>query len=496
MSLSACLIVRDEERFLDRCLASLRGHVDEICVLDTGSSDRSVEIARSHGAILGFRAWDDDFSAARNASLELASGDWILQIDADEELVAPLDDAWSSLRDPSAFCALVELDLRGDAGRSERTWQPRLFRRDPRLRYRRPLHETILDGLAMSGLPAPRPIPLLLIHHGYLGEVVSSRGKIERNLRILRSWRAKGSADSYDLFKLASALETLPEPECAQELDGVWEECIDSGGKEPISLRREWPWWPRAVSSAARHFLSKGLILRAIHACDLVDWSPDTHPEAQQAAAEVLLASGRPSAALKRLGAADGQHRLRGLCLESLGDREGAWREWSAPPCHDALKARLLARMGKLEESVALLSGVFGSVSGDPDAFGDSLEALLEIGETSTVTSLLENPPAGSRRHQRAWRDLRNRLGPEAHHAPCTNPGLAARAVVEAILADLPPQPIDPGFDRAFLLERVADLLERRIDRGEEAAVRLFAQRAHRWEGVLAGVSGLVQDDA
>jgi hypothetical protein len=494
MSLSACLIVRDEERFLDRCLASLRGHVDEICVLDTGSSDRSVEIARAHGAIVSHRPWDDDFSAARNASLELATGDWILQIDADEELVPPAPGAWSVLRDFSAFCALVELDLRGDEGRSERTWQPRLFRRDPRLRYRRPLHETVLDGLAEAGLPSPRPVPLLLIHHGYLGEVVSSRGKIERNLRILRTWRDRGAADSYDLFKLASALETLSVREGSRELDDVWTACLSKGFAAPPALRLEWPWWPRAVLAAIRHFQSAGRIQDALDACELLESIPGTNPDLATLHAEVLLASGRPAAALVRLGSSEAHQRLVGLCREALGDVDGAWREWSSSPGHDALKARLLARIGNVDQAVALLSGFFGATSRDPDSLGDAVEALLELGERSTAESLLGNSPSGTRRQEARLMRLRNRLAREPIQEPPLDATAAADALVRAILAGLDCRPLDAGFDRAFVRDRVADLLERMIERGEESSVRLFARLAPSWEGVVPGIGRLVED--
>lgn len=495
MSLSACLIVRDEERFLDRCLASLRGHVDQVCVLDTGSSDRSVEIASSHGAIIGFRPWDDDFSAARNASLDLASGDWILQIDADEELVPPANGAWSVLDDSSAVCALVELELRGDAGHSERTWQPRLFRRDPRLRYRRPLHETVLDGLAESGLPAPRPVPLLLIHHGYLGEVVSSRGKIERNLRILRSWRERGLADAYDDFKLASALETLPSGEVGNELCEIWSECIDQGRQAPLELRSQWPWWPRALAAATRHFHLSGKIQQALDACELLDALPDPGPEIVAEHAEVLLDSGRPTAALTRLGSSRDHCRLRGLCLEATGDVDGAWTEWSLAPSHDALKARLLARLGRQNEAIAQLSAFFGTRTPDPDAFGDAVEALADLGEVATAWSLLEQPPASSRKHEARWRRLRKRVNASPSDEPPMDAVSAAGDLVQAILAGQAPKPIDTGFDRLFVRERIADILEVMIGRGDESAVRSFAQSAPNWEGVIPGIGRLVEED-
>ena len=80
------MIVKNEEDCLDRCLDSVHGLVDEIIVVDTGSTDRTVEIAQAHGARVEHFVWCDDFAAARNYSLSFAEGDWILILDADESL--------------------------------------------------------------------------------------------------------------------------------------------------------------------------------------------------------------------------------------------------------------------------------------------------------------------------------------------------------------------------------------------------------------------------
>jgi hypothetical protein len=85
-SISACLIVKDEAATLDRCLASIAPVVDEIIVVDTGSTDSSVEIARRYTDKVFFYPWHDDFAAARNESLRHATGDWVMVIDADEWL--------------------------------------------------------------------------------------------------------------------------------------------------------------------------------------------------------------------------------------------------------------------------------------------------------------------------------------------------------------------------------------------------------------------------
>lgn len=84
--LSVAMIVKDEAHCLEHCLASVRGLADEVVVVDTGSTDRTIDIARAFGATVLSHPWGDDFSSARNASLEACTGDWILVLDADEAI--------------------------------------------------------------------------------------------------------------------------------------------------------------------------------------------------------------------------------------------------------------------------------------------------------------------------------------------------------------------------------------------------------------------------
>ena len=86
-AISVCMIVKNEEKYLDNCLTSLKDFADEIIVVDTGSTDSTVEIAERHGAKVYFHEWENDFSKARNYSLSYATKEWIFIIDADEELV-------------------------------------------------------------------------------------------------------------------------------------------------------------------------------------------------------------------------------------------------------------------------------------------------------------------------------------------------------------------------------------------------------------------------
>lgn len=181
MLLSAVLITRDEEKHLGPCLESVRGTVDEIIVVDTGSTDRTVDIARAHGAQVVNHRWQDDFAAARNVGLEQARGEWILYIDADERFFVDGDLA-AALRDPRAVAGLVRF-------RAASTLTPyleyRLFRNRSDVRFRGAMHETMVPDvehiMAAEGLLAV-PVPASIEHLGYDGD---QRAKHERNLPML-----------------------------------------------------------------------------------------------------------------------------------------------------------------------------------------------------------------------------------------------------------------------------------------------------------------------
>ena len=86
MKLSLCMIVRDEEKVLARCLDSVKDAVDEIVIVDTGSSDNTAALAKRYTRAVFPLAWTDDFSAARNFSFEKATGDYLMWLDADDAI--------------------------------------------------------------------------------------------------------------------------------------------------------------------------------------------------------------------------------------------------------------------------------------------------------------------------------------------------------------------------------------------------------------------------
>lgn len=148
--LSLCMIVKDEESRLAKCLESARSAVDEMIVVDTGSADRTVEIAKSFGARVEHFEWCDDFSAARNYGLELAAGDWILQIDADEELEAediPNIRSVIERDDLDGVYAAIHHTEWGPSGEPQSAVfpYPRLFRNRPEIRYQGLVHEFLTN---------------------------------------------------------------------------------------------------------------------------------------------------------------------------------------------------------------------------------------------------------------------------------------------------------------------------------------------------------------
>ncbi len=187
---TACLIVKDEEEMLGASLDSVADLVDEIVVYDTGSTDRSVAIARERGARVFEGYWDDSFARARNVAIAQARGDWILSLDADEELVANPTTVRALLTDPrsdvEAYLMAIE-NLHGAGNARSVHTAVRLFRRGAAT-WRHRLHEQVVAAddpgrrLRIGYVSGAR-----LLHHGYAADVFGTRKKAERNLALARA---------------------------------------------------------------------------------------------------------------------------------------------------------------------------------------------------------------------------------------------------------------------------------------------------------------------
>jgi glycosyltransferase involved in cell wall biosynthesis len=139
------MIVRNEERFLAGCLNSIRYIVDEIVMVDTGSTDQTKAIARKFNARVFDFPWKDDFSRARNEALKYCSGEWILYIDADERLRhEEREEVRDLLSDSNKVAFTVKFHpITGYTAYREF----RLFRNDPRIRFKGVIHETIVHSI-------------------------------------------------------------------------------------------------------------------------------------------------------------------------------------------------------------------------------------------------------------------------------------------------------------------------------------------------------------
>jgi len=188
-SISAVLIVRDVADQIAACLDSLADAVDEIVVVDTGSTDGTPAVVSAAGARVVEFTWRDDFAAARNVSIDAARGDWVLVIDADECL---MPDSAALVRQVVTAgeldAARVVIDsptLAGDPLARQRERSIRLFRRLPGVRYIRPVHEQIEPALAAIGARVG-DTEIAILHHGY-ADPAEHAAKSQRNLRLMRA---------------------------------------------------------------------------------------------------------------------------------------------------------------------------------------------------------------------------------------------------------------------------------------------------------------------
>jgi hypothetical protein len=190
-TLSLCMIVRDAERSLGQALASARPYVDEMVIVETGSRDGTRDLVRQFGAQLFEFVWCDDFSAARNYSLEQATGDWILWIDADDVLPP---ESGAELRRrmagcpgrDAAFWATVEETAPPRPGRPPRVMghaHVKLFPRHPSLRFQYRIHEQIAPAIRALGLPI-RQTPAVIQHAHADRSPEAEQARATRNLRL------------------------------------------------------------------------------------------------------------------------------------------------------------------------------------------------------------------------------------------------------------------------------------------------------------------------
>ena len=257
---SLTMIVRDEEANLPHCLESVRGLFDEVVVVDTGSLDRTREIARSFGARTLEFAWCDDFAAARNAAMEHATSDYAFWLDADEVIEAV---EWEKLRHlldglrPGAGVAYTAR-FRGAMIPEPGLFQVRLFPRRRDVRWMSPIHEVIWPAIRRAGL-AVWPGGVSVDHRGYADLAVRSR-KRQRNERLLRVRLAECPDDPFALWHMGRIAASR----------GQWSGALDL-------YRRSLAGWPTDLSADA----PRGHLAQA-------EWELGNHRAALRACSESL----------------------------------------------------------------------------------------------------------------------------------------------------------------------------------------------------------------
>ena len=344
MLLSAAIIVRDEAEHLDACLTSLHGLVDEIVVVDTGSTDDSVDVARRHGAVIGHEPWKADFSVPRNRALDLASGEWILYVDADERVRPGNHDAvraqLAEATDHVSFRVRFVPKV---------NWTPyqefRLWRHRPDIRFVGAIHETMLpaitraaqsEGLHIDDLDRFLPGELTIEHFGYEGD---QRHKHERNAPILRADLEQNPDRVFLYDHLARIYEDFGENERAR---ATWRRGLDVARARATDHPDDKLLWVNLIVHSVARSDPDGDVPMLL--AEAMARYPG-NPALEFAAASQELADGNPTTAARRLerlidldlatimatgSAFDGRifgewawHTL-GLCRFALGDYSGA----------------------------------------------------------------------------------------------------------------------------------------------------------------------------
>lgn len=190
VKITACVIVKNEENHLRRWLDSMRRVTRDLVVVDTGSTDRSVQIARENGAKVYFYEWKDDFAAAKNFAIDKAEGDWILFLDADEYFTAESTrnviryiESYHPKKNVDALvCKIVNIDADDNNRFISEFYNLRMFRNIPELRYKRPVHEMLSrsDGPLQTYI---LPDGVEVYHTGYSNGIIEK--KLRRNLQII-----------------------------------------------------------------------------------------------------------------------------------------------------------------------------------------------------------------------------------------------------------------------------------------------------------------------
>ncbi|MDN4601241.1 glycosyltransferase [Paenibacillus sp. F6_3S_P_1C] len=374
--ISLCMIVKDEARSLQRCLDAIRDVVDEIILVDTGSTDDTIDIARRYGAVIINAAWTGDFSTARNLSLAAATHPWILVLDADEVWMqteynlAEMKRLLSQTQDDVWGYWIHVTSLLGTSG-EERVKDAvcRLFRNDPRIAFQGRIHEEVASSILSFAPWGVVDSRLEIIHYGYLEDVIVGKNKPERNMRLIRSalhespdqpellyamaaeWFQQARYD--EALRLLQPLLAQLTPECGYHSDLVlktayaWRE--HSHPERALAIVEEW----RSVYADFPDLLELGAVLE-------LDQGRDA------AALEWLKQAKVAASTASRYTSVSGAGTYRSLTLEGMAyERLGCGQEAAA-----AYTAALTVQPGSLPAWQRLL--LLAAATGRPHAIASA----------------------------------------------------------------------------------------------------------------------------
>lgn len=209
MKLSLCTIVKNEETSLPRVLDSVKTLVDEMVIIDTGSTDRTVEIAKGYGARVYHFDWCNDFSVARNYGLEYVRGNWVLVLDADEVLTSEIVPEIKRVIECDRYVVVNLIRREVGASQSPYSLVSRLFRRHPEIQFSRPYHAMVDDSVQSLLQREPHwqviSLPNVAIdHYGYKPEAIAALDKYNRARIAMEGFLAIHPNDGYVCSKLGA----------------------------------------------------------------------------------------------------------------------------------------------------------------------------------------------------------------------------------------------------------------------------------------------------
>jgi len=224
MKLSLCAIAKNESAFLPQCLNSVKDVVDEMVVLDTGSSDRTPEIARQLGAQVYHFDWNNDFATARNESLKYATGDWVLVLDADETLAPEMIPEMKQAMETDRYLLINLVRQEIGATQSPYSLVSRLFRNHPDIRFEHPYHAMVDDSVTRILQQEPDQwavgslAGVAILHSGYQPGTIAARNKLETAKQILEQYLSTHPDDAYTCSKLGALYVQMGEVTRGMEL--------------------------------------------------------------------------------------------------------------------------------------------------------------------------------------------------------------------------------------------------------------------------------------